>query len=65
MVVRNWGREGCDDKGIAQGVFWGDRTVSYLDFGGGYTNLYRHEYSLNWSHKKSISLYPNFKNEIG
>lgn len=43
MVVRNWGGEaniGCDNKGIQQ-VFWGDQTVSYLDFGGSYINLYR------------------------
>lgn len=44
MAVRNWGGEaniGCDNRGITQGVFWGDQTVSYLDFSGSYINLYR------------------------
>lgn len=31
--------EGCDNKGVVQGV-WGDETVLYPDYGGVYTNLY-------------------------
>lgn len=39
MIVRfSTGDEG-NHKGTAGGVFWGDGSVVYLDYGGGYTNL--------------------------
>lgn len=68
MVVRNWGGEadiGCDNKGIAEGVFWVIKLFLvlvlvvvieiYID-----ANIHRTGHT-----KKSTSLYLNFKNRIG